>query len=804
MSQDEKIITLNLRSRPLRLAYLVTCLDDLKNAVNLYTHTWGGAANALLAVTDDEEKIKQLQNSLIKFDPDYIFSTEGKALPVGVQKILESYLVRHYFISQEHIDKFINGEEKINVHVGNLASSNLVKLPHIIPVLNSLYSGQVSDSDIYLLESLLPEFNLELSLQGEIVSSSYREYLIQHLGAKVLLTSQNAESFFKTSLCLSTSLNPVSITLQNTKKQHRVKFFGSEFGWLDQPFALCFFLYEEGDIDIATSFWNARWFYPSNKLLMPKQVFLDNLEDYVKLALSVIPSLKAIHLAASICDKNEAEDLRRNIKDKVSAVAEREIQVWLSYRNFHEEVRKVSIYTNSPKKSSQRVHSDGSVRFFPEIPSGLENSDFAFGYDAEIRSEENNRLLFPKSSAISTLLSNSLKSIEDYENKESSFPSLSIRGTDVGIGGIAITGRECKLYIHPDATIISKHLKNTKEIEIKANRHTRYAEGFIKRLGGLKKIYSLVYEGGLETLLALCSKSSDQSGQDTVSLARFLNNKIKIEFKKAQNIINTQLPHLLASGLVKRGVSLKCPVCDLETWYSISSLDEFIKCQGCFEEFQLENLEKYKFSYVPNELSRRLIENGGIAVLATASLFLTSDLPGFIQFGGDLFESSNKNNFAEIDLIVIAGEICAIAECKYFPKLDSEEQVTKALSSSDGLEKAIQVAERIGAKIVLLGVSTNLEVSDQEIVTRLEQGVSDLGDNARTKGIGVYLLLTGSGVDRDPFTAIKLENLIPKDAEHESRPLNERGVGTLPYYYGAKVDPFDREILKTWKSQFLS
>jgi hypothetical protein len=84
MLQTEKNITLNLRSRPLRLAYLVTCLEDLKDAISLYTHTWGGAANALLAIADDEENIKHLKISLIKFDPDYIFSTEGKELPVQV------------------------------------------------------------------------------------------------------------------------------------------------------------------------------------------------------------------------------------------------------------------------------------------------------------------------------------------------------------------------------------------------------------------------------------------------------------------------------------------------------------------------------------------------------------------------------------------------------------------------------------------------------------------------------------------------------------------------------------------------
>ncbi len=117
MLRDEKIIALNLRSRPLRLAYLVTCLDDLKNAVNLYTYTWGGAANALLPVHDDEDKIKQLHNSLIKFDPDYILSTHEKHLPKQVKYILESYPARHNSIKQEKIEKFVDGEDDVSLPI---------------------------------------------------------------------------------------------------------------------------------------------------------------------------------------------------------------------------------------------------------------------------------------------------------------------------------------------------------------------------------------------------------------------------------------------------------------------------------------------------------------------------------------------------------------------------------------------------------------------------------------------------------------------------------------------------------------
>lgn len=138
MLPDEKVIALNLRSRPLRLAYLVTCLEDLKNAVKLYTHTWGGAANVLLPVYDDENKIQQLHGSLIKFDPDYILFTGGKELPQKIKNILESYPARCRSIHQDEIKKFVDLEDKIYLQVGNLSWSRKAKLPHIYSVLKNL------------------------------------------------------------------------------------------------------------------------------------------------------------------------------------------------------------------------------------------------------------------------------------------------------------------------------------------------------------------------------------------------------------------------------------------------------------------------------------------------------------------------------------------------------------------------------------------------------------------------------------------------------------------------------------------
>lgn len=57
MQHSEREIALKVKPRPLRLVYLVRNREDLINAVTLYTHVWGGAANAILPIPENNEDI---------------------------------------------------------------------------------------------------------------------------------------------------------------------------------------------------------------------------------------------------------------------------------------------------------------------------------------------------------------------------------------------------------------------------------------------------------------------------------------------------------------------------------------------------------------------------------------------------------------------------------------------------------------------------------------------------------------------------------------------------------------------------
>ncbi|AFZ27626.1 hypothetical protein Cylst_5625 [Cylindrospermum stagnale PCC 7417] len=64
MQHSEREITLNVKPRPLRLVYLVRNREDLINAVTLYTHVWGSAANAILPIPENDTETNAFKETL--------------------------------------------------------------------------------------------------------------------------------------------------------------------------------------------------------------------------------------------------------------------------------------------------------------------------------------------------------------------------------------------------------------------------------------------------------------------------------------------------------------------------------------------------------------------------------------------------------------------------------------------------------------------------------------------------------------------------------------------------------------------
>jgi hypothetical protein len=55
--------------------------------------------------------------------------------------------------------------------------------------------------------------------------------------------------------------------------------------------------------------------------------------------------------------------------------------------------------------------------------------------------------------------------------------------------------------------------------------------------------------------------------------------------KEAKDLLEEQLPHLLASRLVRRGYPLSCPHCDLTNWYPIENVGNSLSARDVYKIF---------------------------------------------------------------------------------------------------------------------------------------------------------------------------------------------------------------------------
>jgi hypothetical protein len=442
----------------------------------------------------------------------------------------------------------------------------------------------------------------------------------------------------------------------------------------------------------------------------------------------------------------EAIDLANQI-NTIFNKFKRDIFVRVFYQNSGFDFEPGSVYSSKPIVTTREISLlDKSIRFSPVVPSGHENSNYLFGYDAEIEFTSGKSFSAPFTQTSAVLLSNHIQQIKYSENSPllkdwQQRKTQPVRPAEKGVTGLVYSNAECHIYLPESEEIIARWLKS-KGFIFKLNDHTRYAKGFINRFGGFDKTRDLIMSGGAKIFLAFDTNESDikvsklshkseQSGLKYSQIEEFLKQKLNLSQGDARKIVKQNLPPLLEAGLLYRGHPLKCPTCGLEDWYKLEKVNEFVECNGCGGNFQLESLTSLEFAYKPNELATRFLKTGGQAVLSTAVFLSWLASSRDIQLGGDLHKIGEKNKFTDIDLFIIVENVFILAECKSW-QIINEENVKKII---EHLERVIETAVLVSAKVVVLGVVTT------SITCDLHSLVSDVAQNATEKGIGVHLLL---------------------------------------------------------------
>ncbi|MEG4857443.1 hypothetical protein QUB75_06670 [Microcoleus sp. K1-B6] len=804
MYLSEKEVTLKLTSRPLRLVYLVRNREEFKNAIMLYTHIWGGLTNAILPIHENGQDIEFLKERIISINPDFIFSSypnSGESIYTILEKTLA---VKCVFVNKEQIQQHIEGKETIPLHNCPAQSVEPTSLSHIVYVFREFNNNNNTlDYSRVLGVNTCNFYDFELSIQSGKISNRYRTFLTQHLAANFLNAPQDFEQLIKNSLLLAKDYNPICLTKIKLSKIQPLDPIQQR---MDCPNLLTIFLGDDQDIDIAAAYWNTRSFTDemANKLYLPKSEVLDNIDKLAQIILEGMPSIEEILIVINT-DIESAQNLAHQVAQAFLIVPH--FRVEIIYQNFHLIFSRGQAFTGSPINTTYIKFEDGSVRFSPPVPIGHQNTEFLFGWEAEVRLASSRRLLLPINKSSAVFLSNSQHQIEFADNNpygRDMFIGLSTRVSSQGITGTVSSKQDCCLYIPTDEMVITQRFKDA-GLKIEINEHTRYAKGFIKRFGGFRKTIDFVNDNGLGICKALERRTEDnnrqvqQGGYKICNIYPWLNN-IGINDQTAKKkFVSKHIPVLLSVGLVRRGYNLSCSHCNLTTWYPIERVQEFIECVGCAEPFQLpEPLDQIHFTYKLNELASHFLRNGGDAVLITAAV-LSQLMPySWIQFGGNIHRRYKKASFAEIDVIGLQADTLVLAESKSYSQI--EEQHIEQIKES--LEKTIEVAKLVNAQIVLLSITKNS--SNSELHT-LHTVVSEISHNARELGIGVHLAINGKlhpwgKEESELYQGVNILDQLRVDQETPEEQLLSVVVGELPSQGFISSQPLlDDEVMQRWR-----
>lgn len=795
---------LKLKPRPLRLVYLVNSVTDLTNAITFYTHLWGGFSNSIFPVPNNNNQGIYLQYALYSINPDYVLLPE-KELPSDIEEILNqlpSYCLR---FSSEQIEAIANISDHLSwFPVQTLSSFNRRDFPHIISTLNTKYSDPLQNSNFCLISSN-PLFDLAVSLQFGRPSNRYQGHLRNHLNARSISVN-SIETFFKTSLLTAVDLfrSPISVTkTEITNKE-------STWGWSTKDHHKVFnlFLYELDDLNVAASFWNSRRLdigY-SNKSILPKQSFIEDLEGCITLLSAFFPSILELQIYVNLSNDDAvalANDVRL-IFDRL----DRSIYVKVFCQNIGFDFRPGKVYSSKPIITTRQISSvDKSICFSPVVPPGHENSISAFGYDSEIEFSFGKSFSMPFIQASAVLLSNRIEQVNSSETSTNSFSSdwqqlktQPVRPADKGVTGIAVSNEECRIYFPESKEIIARWLKDVGFL-FKPNDHTRYAQGFIKRFGGFDKTRHLINSGGTKIFIALGSDRARRCGFKYSEIVGFLTHNFSLSNKAARNLVDQNLPELLETGLIYRGYPLKCSSCGLQDWYKLEKISEFVECVGCAENFQLNNLRSLEFAFKPNELAARFLNSDGQAILLTVSFLTWLAASGHTQLGGDVIRIGENQPFAEIDLFILVRDFLVLAECKSCRILDE----AKANEIIQHLERVVETAILIDARAVVLGIATASVSCDLfSLVTAVVQ-------TAVEKGIGVHLLINDDfylwGQEENKVTEswqLRVEELLVQEEPLADYLPISAGEPVIEYSWQREDTLINRDLLERWEQELCS
>ncbi len=257
--------------------------------------------------------------------------------------------------------------------------------------------------------------------------------------------------------------------------------------------------------------------------------------------------------------------------------------------------------------------------------------------------------------------------------------------------------------------------------EVEISQAGRYAQALLGRLGRLQSLRVLANEDAVTLLAALSPLSrkklaqkfaAEQSPNGTIVQrlvdqlrkeplwielqSRTLGELVSIRTLKKNRLLPV-LGSLVESGLVLRGRSLRCPVCNYPDWIGLRELDERLQCRACNEYFPLPTTDagrtrEAETAYRLDGLMARCMDQDLLPVLLSLSNMASLGPSVRIQQawpGLEIFDGTDKR---EVDLLVSTGRKVTVFECKANARSMSERNARALINIARGLAAIPTVA----------------------------------------------------------------------------------------------------------------
>ena len=695
---EKKRITLSVR--PQRIAFLVPediDLDSLAELIQYNTNIWGGLFN-IFVPTNRDEISKDWWELLERFDPDTLCLCSD--ISQELQKEILNRSLCHCFrrwskkILSETLDEYRDTQLK-SVNMTNVLQQEF----------ENLYIPEESVLIWYDIDSENPYFLPIISSLG-IANPNFEDWFKETLKAHILSFKKLEFHDYLIKMSeIQSLLSPIDLTARRLRISYQNPL---EF----MPRSPAIFLFNTNSINDFCLFWYFRKFCHRNPpLLLPLDVIRreDNLFTLANWLESNYPNMNLVRIYSSSLNLRRAKTLLHRFQQTMP----KQYQYKIHFCHF-ERVQSGHVEIFEKRNYEEEVFVNGKTRLRSLSPTTEIGSISRFMLDIDVQGTPigNQGYLLWKTKPFS----------DAYINNRLLLPEANVKISTAHSFSVPVSEKErfIELHLKPIEELVAAFF-SYHGLEWETTEKARYYKGMVKLAGGIE-FFDIFKQPAVRKLFRLWSEAD--IGFSVRKISSLLSNSLS-EKEKESNIETWA-----QRNIILRGYNLRCPHCDLNSWYSIEDVSENITCFGCLSKFQVPL--RLSFDFRLNELFCKGIKQGAIPVLLTLAYLDTITDESFLYLPGlRILEDNNKG--IDIDIFAICDRHIIVAECKDLESGCSETDLKKRILSN--FKKVFVSSKPTYVEIVLLSTLLN----DPSLISKVQDFVKKLEVKGKLKSSALFL-----------------------------------------------------------------